>query len=85
MIRINPGIGAVGITKGHHSRKGNQIPGIDPTSLALDEVRALLKHSLTLAGVNQHIVRLFMEPELSQRHRIPVALRPVGSADLLPA
>ena len=61
MIRINPGIGA-----GHHKKvitAGKETKfGIDPTSL--DEVRALLKkHSLTLAGVNQHIGSLFMEPD----------------------
>ncbi len=61
MIRINPGIGA-----GHHKKvitAGKETKfGIDPTSL--DEVRALLKkHGLTLAGVNQHIGSLFMEPD----------------------
>lgn len=61
MIRINPGIGA-----GHHVKvitAGKETKfGIDPT--ALDEVRALLaKHRLTLAGVNQHIGSLFMEPD----------------------
>ena len=61
MIRINPGIGA-----GHHKKvvtAGKETKfGIDPTSL--DEVRALLKkHDLTLAGVNQHIGSLFMEPD----------------------
>ncbi|WP_294625114.1 diaminopimelate decarboxylase [uncultured Bilophila sp.] len=61
MIRINPGIGA-----GHHVKvitAGKETKfGIDPTSL--DEVRALLaKHKLTLAGVNQHIGSLFMEPD----------------------
>lgn len=61
MIRINPGIGA-----GHHVKvitAGKETKfGIDPTSL--DEVRALLaRHKLTLAGVNQHIGSLFMEPD----------------------
>lgn len=61
MIRINPGIGA-----GHHVKvitAGKETKfGIDPT--ALGEVRALLaKHKLTLAGVNQHIGSLFMEPD----------------------
>ena len=61
MIRVNPGIGA-----GHHKKvvtAGKETKcGIDPT--ALDEVRALLnKHNLTLAGINQHIGSLFMEPD----------------------
>lgn len=61
MIRINPGIGA-----GHHVKvitAGKETKfGIDPTSL--DEVRALLaRHNLTLAGINQHIGSLFMEPD----------------------
>lgn len=61
MIRINPGIGA-----GHHVKvitAGKETKfGIDPTSL--DEVRALLaRHKLTLAGINQHIGSLFMEPD----------------------
>lgn len=60
MIRINPGIGA-----GHHKKvitAGKETKfGIDPT--ALDDVRALLgKYHLTLAGINQHIGSLFMEP-----------------------
>lgn len=61
MIRVNPGIGA-----GHHVKvvtAGKETKfGIDPTSL--DDVRALLKkHNLTLAGINQHIGSLFMEPD----------------------
>ena len=61
MIRVNPGIGA-----GHHKKvvtAGKETKfGIDPT--AMDEVRALLrKHDLTLAGINQHIGSLFMEPD----------------------
>lgn len=58
--------------------------GIDPTSL--DEVRALLKkHSLTLAGVNQHIGSLFMEPD-NYLNAIEFLLHFVQSdlADLLP-
>lgn len=61
MIRVNPGIGA-----GHHVKvvtAGKETKfGIDPT--AFDDVRALLKkHDLTLAGLNQHIGSLFMEPD----------------------
>ena len=83
MIRINPGIGA-----GHHKKvitAGKETKfGIDPTSL--DEVRALLKkHSLTLAGVNQHIGSLFMEPD-NYLNAIEFLLHFVQSdlADLLP-
>ena len=61
MFRVNPGIGA-----GHHKKvitAGKETKfGIDPT--CMDEVRALLKkHGLILAGVNQHIGSLFMEPD----------------------
>ena len=83
MIRINPGIGA-----GHHKKvitAGKETKfGIDPISL--DEVRALLKkHSLTLAGVNQHIGSLFMEPD-NYLNAIEFLLHFVQSdlADLLP-
>ena len=83
MIRINPGIGA-----GHHKKvitAGKETKfGIDPTSL--DEVRTLLKkHSLTLAGVNQHIGSLFMEPD-NYLNAIEFLLHFVQSdlADLLP-
>ncbi len=60
MIRINPGIGA-----GHHKKvvtAGKETKfGIDLSCMA--EVRSLLnQHNLTLAGLNQHIGSLFMEP-----------------------
>jgi len=60
MLRFNPGIGA-----GHHQKvvtagKATKF-GIAPEEL--DEARALLAgHELTLAGLNQHIGSLFMEP-----------------------
>jgi diaminopimelate decarboxylase len=60
MLRFNPGIGA-----GHHQKvvtagKSTKF-GIAPEEL--DEARALLvRHRLTLAGLNQHIGSLFMEP-----------------------
>ncbi|MDE5879246.1 MAG: diaminopimelate decarboxylase [Desulfovibrio sp.] len=61
MTRFNPGIGA-----GHHAKvitagKATKF-GISPDRL--EEVFALLKkHELTLAGINQHIGSLFMEPQ----------------------
>lgn len=61
MIRINPGIGA-----GHHKKvitagKDTKF-GIDPE--AMDEVATIIAaHDLKLAGLNQHIGSLFMEPE----------------------
>jgi len=60
MLRFNPGIGA-----GHHRKvvtagKATKF-GLAPEEL--DEARALLAgHGLTLAGLNQHIGSLFMEP-----------------------
>ncbi|MCL1985510.1 MAG: diaminopimelate decarboxylase [Betaproteobacteria bacterium] len=60
MLRFNPGIGA-----GHHQKvvtagKATKF-GISPEELG--EARALLAgHNLTLAGLNQHIGSLFMEP-----------------------
>ena len=60
MLRFNPGIGA-----GHHKKvvtagKSTKF-GIAPEELG--EARALLAgHALTLAGLNQHIGSLFMEP-----------------------
>ena len=60
MLRFNPGIGA-----GHH-RKVVTAGKATKFGLALeelDEARALLAgHGLTLAGLNQHIGSLFMEP-----------------------
>ncbi len=60
MIRINPGIGA-----GHHKKvvtAGKETKfGIDLS--CMNDVRAILdKYGLTLAGLNQHIGSLFMEP-----------------------
>lgn len=61
MTRFNPGIGA-----GHHTKvitagKATKF-GISPDKV--DEVFSLLrKHELTLAGINQHIGSLFMQPE----------------------
>jgi len=60
MLRFNPGIGA-----GHHKHvvtagKSTKF-GLAPEEL--DEARDLLAgHGLTLAGLNQHIGSLFMEP-----------------------
>jgi len=61
MVRFNPGIGA-----GHHAKVvtagKNTKFGVTPDNL--DEVFALLaKHGMTLAGINQHIGSLFMEPD----------------------
>jgi len=61
-IRFNPGIGA-----GHHEKVvtgGKKTKfGVNPEYI--DEVKSILKeYSLKLAGVNQHIGSLFMEPEL---------------------
>ena len=60
-MRFNPGIGA-----GHHAKVvtagKNTKFGVTPDNL--DEVFALLaKHGMTLAGINQHIGSLFMEPD----------------------
>lgn len=61
MARFNPGIGA-----GHHAKvvtagKDTKF-GITPDKI--QELFALLaEHELTLAGVNQHIGSLFMEPD----------------------
>ena len=61
MVRFNPGIGA-----GHHAKvvtAGKETKfGVTPDKMG--EVFALLaKHELTLAGINQHIGSLFMEPD----------------------
>lgn len=61
MVRFNPGIGA-----GHHAKvitAGKETKfGVCPEYLS--EVFSLLDaHGLTLAGVNQHIGSLFMEPD----------------------
>lgn len=60
MTRFNPGIGA-----GHHAKvitagKATKF-GIAPDRLA-DVLALLREHELTLAGINQHIGSLFMEP-----------------------
>lgn len=61
MVRFNPGIGA-----GHHKKvvtAGKETKfGVDPN--ALDELLVILdRHNLTLAGINQHIGSLFLEPD----------------------
>ena len=61
MVRLNPGIG-----KGHHAKVvtggGKTKFGINPEDF--DEMRAILsRHNLTLAGFNQHIGSLFLDPE----------------------
>lgn len=61
MVRFNPGIGA-----GHHAKvitAGKETKfGVTPDKM--EEVFALLaRHKLTLAGINQHIGSLFMEPD----------------------
>lgn len=61
MIRLNPGIGA-----GHHKKvvtAGKETKfGVDPA--AFNEARALIaRHGLILAGLNQHIGSLFMQPD----------------------
>ncbi|MFV0423405.1 diaminopimelate decarboxylase [Oleidesulfovibrio sp.] len=61
MIRINPGIGA-----GHHAKV---VTGGKDTKFGIgpddgDKVREILaRYDLTLAGLNQHIGSLFMEPD----------------------
>lgn len=63
MVRFNPGIGA-----GHHQKvvtagKATKF-GVDPSDASLAELRAILaKHDMTLAGINQHIGSLFLEPD----------------------
>ncbi len=61
MVRFNPGIGA-----GHHQKvitAGKETKfGVTPDKM--DDVFVLLhEHKLTLAGINQHIGSLFMEPQ----------------------
>lgn len=61
MVRFNPGIGA-----GHHAKvitAGKETKfGVTPDKM--DDVFALLaEHQMTLAGINQHIGSLFMEPD----------------------
>lgn len=61
MVRLNPGIGA-----GHHEKvitagKDTKF-GINPEDM--NQIRDILAaHRLVLAGINQHIGSLFMEPE----------------------
>lgn len=61
MIRINPGLGA-----GHHDKvitAGAATKfGIDPARMG-DALTILQKYDLTLAGLNQHIGSLFLEPD----------------------
>lgn len=60
MLRINPGIG-----EGHSAKVvtagANTKFGIDPTRLP-DALKIIEKYSLVLAGINQHIGSLFMDP-----------------------
>lgn len=61
MVRFNPGIGA-----GHHAKvitAGKETKfGVMPDNM--EDVFALLAaHQMTLAGINQHIGSLFMEPD----------------------
>jgi diaminopimelate decarboxylase len=61
MIRINPGIGeghgTKVITGGENTKFGIKLH-------ALDEILSILnRHDLRLAGINQHIGSLFMEPD----------------------
>ncbi len=61
MARLNPGIGA-----GHSDKviTGGAKTKFGIRADELDDLRAILKkYSLTLAGVNQHIGSLFMEPD----------------------
>lgn len=61
MVRFNPGIGA-----GHHAKviTAGKDTKFGVTPEMLDDVIALLeKYDLTLAGINQHIGSLFMEPD----------------------
>lgn len=61
MVRINPGIGA-----GHHKKviTGGKETKFGVAPDALPELKKILKaHNLRLAGLNQHIGSLFMEPD----------------------
>lgn len=61
MVRLNPGIGA-----GHHKKvvTAGEETKFGVRSEEFGELRALLAaHSLTLAGINQHIGSLFMEAD----------------------
>ncbi|MDE6735582.1 MAG: diaminopimelate decarboxylase [Desulfovibrio sp.] len=82
MARFNPGIGA-----GHHAKvitagKATKF-GISPDKM--DEVFALLRtHELTLAGINQHIGSLFMEPKgYLEAAKVLLALAASLPADIL--
>ncbi|MCL2123528.1 MAG: diaminopimelate decarboxylase [Desulfovibrionaceae bacterium] len=85
MLRFNPGIGA-----GHHQKvvtAGEATKfGVPPEEL--DEARTLLAaHTLTLAGLNQHIGSLFMEPggyldAVDRLLAFALALRPEEFAEL---
>ncbi|MGE9985906.1 diaminopimelate decarboxylase [Desulfovibrio sp. SGI.169] len=61
MVRFNPGIGA-----GHHAKvvtAGKETKfGVTPDKMS-DVFSLLSRHELTLAGINQHIGSLFMEPD----------------------
>lgn len=84
MVRFNPGIGA-----GHHAKvvtAGKETKfGVSPE--LLDDLFAILKkHDLHLAGINQHIGSLFMEPD-SYLNAIDFLLHFVQTdlADLFPS
>ena len=82
MVRFNPGIGAGHSEKVITAGKATKF-GIIPEKL--DAVLALLKkYHLTLAGINQHIGSLFMQPDgylaavsvlLDLANRLPDAIR----------
>ncbi len=60
-VRFNPGIGA-----GHHEKvvTGGKKTKFGVNAEYVDEVKKILKeYNLKLAGINQHIGSLFMEPE----------------------
>jgi len=59
-VRFNPGVGA-----GHHAKvvTGGENTKFGINLEMMDEVKAILKeYRLSLAGINQHIGSLFMEP-----------------------
>lgn len=60
-VRFNPGIGA-----GHHEKvvTGGKKTKFGINAEHIDDVKSILKeYNLKLAGINQHIGSLFMEPE----------------------
>ena len=75
-VRLNPGVGA-----GHHEKvvTAGKNTKFAITDDQLDELFATAKkHDLTIAGINQHIGSLFMDPEpflASVRNLINMAVR----------